>query len=143
MMNSQVDNMVTILVNAEMSANRLAVIESVERPNSEPPRHRHHWEDELLYIIEGEVTVLVDGSWQKAVAGTAVVIPRGAEHTFVVLSETARLLTVFTPAGFEGFYREMSHTTLPQGNGRNIEQWVATAARYGCEITGPHPGHPM
>lgn len=143
-MDSQVDSVVTILVGAEASANRLAVIESVERPNSEPPYHRHQGEDELLYVIEGEIAVLVEGAWQAAPAGTAVVIPRGTQHTFAVLGQAARLLTVFAPAGFEGFYRELgpAATAWPLGNAQRIEQWVATAARYGCEITGPHPGAP-
>jgi hypothetical protein len=30
-----------------------------------------------------------------------------------------------------------------RGEATNIERWVATAARYGCEVTGPHPGRPL
>jgi hypothetical protein len=50
---------------------------------------------------------------------------------------------MLTPAGFERFYQEYdtvaarSQMALP-----SLEQVVALAARYGCEITGPHPGRP-
>jgi hypothetical protein len=75
--------------------------------------------------------------------GTAIFVPRGVEHAYTITSERARILTMLTPAGFERFYQEYdavtarSHTVLP-----SLEQVVALAARYGCEITGPHPGRP-
>jgi hypothetical protein len=56
-----------------------------------------------------------------------------------VLSETARVLTMFAPAGFEAWYGEV-RTAAPWSGA--VEHIVATAARYGCEITGPHPGRP-
>jgi hypothetical protein len=65
-------------------------------------------------------------------AGAAIFIPRGSEHGFAILSDEARLLTAFTPAGFEGFFRETADAT-PDDLGRLI----ATAARYGAEVTGP------
>jgi quercetin dioxygenase-like cupin family protein len=57
-MNQPANTNVKILVGTESSANRVAVIESVERPYSEPPCHRHHWEDKLFYVISGEMAVL-------------------------------------------------------------------------------------
>ena len=49
-----------------------------------------------------------------------------------VRSEEARLLSAFLPAGFDGFYRE----TADLGPD-DLDRMIATAARYGCEITGP------
>lgn len=130
---------INVLVGAETTAGRMALIETTERPGREPPCHRHYWEDELLYVLAGEMALFIEGNWLVVPNGRAVMIPRNVEHTFAVLSDAARLLTLFAPAGFEGFYREFD-LEIPWGN--SLEHWVATAARYGCEITGPHPGRP-
>ncbi|MDQ4076710.1 MAG: cupin domain-containing protein [Chloroflexota bacterium] len=133
----------TVLVGAEVTGGRLALIETVEQPGSEPPCHCHHWEDELLYVLAGELALFIEGIWFRVPEGRAIAVPRGAEHTFTVLTEAARVLTLFAPAGFEGFYHELEQTASGvAGNAYRLEQWVTTAARYGCEVTGPHPGVP-
>ena len=123
-----------ILVAGEETGGRLAIVETVELRGAEPPRHCHHWEDEALYVLGGELAVCLGAEWRRVPAGQAVLLPRGLEHGFAVVGEEARVLTVLTPAGFEGFYRELT------GAASDLERLVATAARYGCEITGPPPG---
>ena len=128
-----------VLVMGAQTGGRLALIETLEVRGAEPPCHCHHWEDETLYVLDGELAVYCGGTWTPTPAGTAVVLPRGTEHSFAVLSSRARVLTMFAPAGFEAWYGAMG-TVLPWSG--EIEHIVATAARYGCEITGPHPGRP-
>jgi hypothetical protein len=67
---------------------------------------------------------------------SAVFLERGVEHAFAALTQKARVLSFLTPAGFEGFYREMGAIES------EVERLVATAAKYGCEITGPAPRRP-
>ena len=129
-----------ILLGSAETAGRLALIETVEEPGGEPPCHRHHWEDKLLYVLAGALNVYVAGRWIDAPAGAVVWVPRGVEHTYVAAAEHTRVLAMFTPAGFEEFYRELD---APHPWACGIEQLVATAARYGCELTGPHPGPPI
>jgi hypothetical protein len=71
-----------------------------------------------------------------------IFLPRGVEHTFVVHSLEARVLTLYTPGGFEGCLREMS-APHPAGESATyeIERMIAVAAQYGCEITGPPPAN--
>ena len=126
---------VAILVAGEASGGRVALVETVEVRGSEPPRHRHHWEDELLYVLEGTLHVCIGSESVTAPAGTAVLLPRGIDHAYAVVTESARVLTVLAPAGFEGLYRELGEE--PRAGGAELERLVATAARYGCEITGP------
>lgn len=128
-----------VLVTGAETGERLAIIETVEVQGAEPPLHCHRWEDETLYVLEGELEVFCAGTWTHTPPGAVAVLPRGAEHSFAVLTETARVLTMFSPAGFEAWYRQADATTPWNGN---LDQVVATAARYGCEITGPHPGRP-
>lgn len=129
----------TVLVRGEQTGGRLALIATTECPGSEPPCHCHHWEDEVLYVLQGVVAVYCDGTWTHHTAGSTAVAPRGTEHTFAVLTPTAHLLTSFAPAGLDVWYGEAGAQSPWQ---RPLEQIIASAARFGCEITGPHPGHP-
>jgi hypothetical protein len=61
-------------------------------------------------------------------------VPRGTEYTFAVGSAHATLLTLFLPGGFEQFYMDLGPTPWC-----DVERAIGTAARYNCEITGPHP----
>jgi len=137
-MTGQDNSAITVLVDAAATAGRLALIEFFMQPGDEPPCHRHYGEDELFYVLVGELALFIEGKWVRLLPGQVVMIPRSVEHTFAVLSNTARWLTMVTPAGFEGFYRDgNAHAPF-----NNFEQWVAAAAHHGCEITGPHPGRP-
>ena len=121
----------TLLVGGAETGGRLAIVEEVMGRGAELPRHLHHWEDEALYVLDGELAVCLGGEWRRVPAGGAVLLSRGAEHAVAVVGAAARVLTVLTPAGFEGFYRELADATP------DLDRLVATAARYGCEITGP------
>ena len=121
----------TILIGGAETGGRLAIVEEVIRRGAELPRHLHHWEDEALYVLDGELAVCLGGEWRRVPAGGAVLLSRGVEHAVAVVGAAARVLTVLTPAGFEGFYRELTDATP------DLDRLVATAARYGCEITGP------
>jgi quercetin dioxygenase-like cupin family protein len=127
---------VAVLVAGEETGDRFALIETVEEPGAEAPRHIHHREDEALYVLEGSLDVWIASRWVEVPAGAAVFLPRGVEHTFVVATERARVLALVAPAGLEGFYRETDAARS------EVERLVATAARYGCEITGPVPARP-
>ncbi len=59
----------TVLVTGAQFGGRLALIETLEMPGAEPPCHCHHWEDETLYVLEGELVVFCGGTWTQAVAG--------------------------------------------------------------------------
>jgi hypothetical protein len=61
-------------------------------------------------------------------------VPRGVEHTFRVLSE-ARMLTILTPGGFEGFFAEMAAGAfrIPE----DMPAVLESATRHHLTFTGP------
>ncbi len=100
-----------------------------------------------LHVLDGELTVWVDGETHVAPAGSFVLGPRDIPHTFIVSSELARFLLVTEPGNFAGFVRALAEPApgpeLPPGppTPPDMELVMKTAAEYGLEILGP-PGIP-
>lgn len=137
MIATQASNRWNVLVGAQQTGGRFAVIETVQCHGAAPPRHIHTREDELIYVLEGHVSFERDGESLDGPAGTWLFLPRGSEHTFAVQSEEARLLVLLAPAGLEDSIGELARPADPVDNPPLVEKLVATAARYGVSITGP------
>lgn len=98
----------TFLVTGEQSGGSMFAMDCVLGPGGGPPPHRHLAEDELFHIYEGEVEFTVEGTTHLISAGGSAFIPKGAAHSYVNATESsARMLTVYTPAGMEGWFREV------------------------------------
>ena len=67
-----------------------------------PDSHVHADEDDAFYILDGELTFLLDEGELAAPEGTFVLVPPGVEHTFRnALDRTTRVLNIHAPAGFD------------------------------------------
>ena len=53
---------------------------SAERPIA--PLHVHHEDDEAWYVLEGALGFVRGDEHLRATAGTAVLVPRGAPHSY-------------------------------------------------------------
>ena len=91
----------SILVDGKDNGGRFSLMEQLMPRDSGPPPHIHPFNDELFYVLDGAMQMRVGGEDIAASPGMAVFIPRGAEHSFTVISETCRVLNTFTPAGME------------------------------------------
>jgi quercetin dioxygenase-like cupin family protein len=94
--------------------------------------HIHSREDEWLYVLEGEVTFHVAGETYRGSAGAFMSFPRQIPHTFTIETESARILVINTPGGFERMF-ELGPKT-PEEAGRAMES-------FGMTIVAPHPRH--
>ena len=72
-------------------------------PNADGPEsHVHADEDDTFYILDGELTFLLDEGEVAAPTGTFVLVPPGVNHTFRnALDTPTRVLNIHTPAGFD------------------------------------------
>jgi quercetin dioxygenase-like cupin family protein len=67
--------------------------------------HVHHYMDETLYVIEGEIEFVVSGTEFLRPAGSVAFVPRGVHHGFSNRGPArARVLIVFTPSGNQHEY---------------------------------------
>lgn len=91
-------------VRAEESGGTLFLFEDELTRGKTTPWHCHPENDEMTYILEGEILSNVDGEERRLTAGAVSFVPRGTPHAFVVLSDRARLLDLHTPGTSDAFY---------------------------------------
>jgi mannose-6-phosphate isomerase-like protein (cupin superfamily) len=99
---------VVIRVSSEDSGGAMAVMEEVP-PMVDTPLHVHSREDELFYIVEGEHIITLGEREFRLGPGEAIFAPRGVPHAQRrVEPGVGRELVVFTPGGFEQFFRDLA-----------------------------------
>jgi quercetin dioxygenase-like cupin family protein len=77
---------------------QLAVMESTYPPGLVVPSHVHDGEDELFYLLEGELRVSCGAQRWTATRGSFLLVPRGEPHSFEVVGDTsARALVIVGP----------------------------------------------
>ena len=123
---------VRTLVAGSATDNRLALLEIHETAGRGTVRHVHEHEDEVVYVLEDELTFHLGNEVQRVGPGACLVLPRGIEHGYFVESGRARLLVAVTPAGLEGFLEDVARPDQV-----DVEYLITMAARYGITITGP------
>lgn len=78
------------------------------------PPHRHEHEDEIFYVLDGEVTLMQDDDVTKAGPGSVVVLPRGHFHTFWNEGDVpVRMLVILSPGRLENYFEEAAQLLRP------------------------------
>jgi quercetin dioxygenase-like cupin family protein len=97
-----------------------------------PPAHRHVNCSEAFWVLDGEITFLLDGTPQRGRADDFLLVPRGAGHTFGNDGDApARLLVLHAPA-MDGYFTELDALWSRPGPPQPEEERVLMA-RYGME----------
>jgi quercetin dioxygenase-like cupin family protein len=97
----------------ELTDGRVSVVEDVLKPGFHLPAHRHRSMVEIFYILEGEVTFAFEDETVIATPGTTVTVPPNVRHE-VTCPGGARLVTIFTPGGFDLHLAELATLTPVQ-----------------------------
>jgi mannose-6-phosphate isomerase-like protein (cupin superfamily) len=102
-------------------------------PMKGPPRHQHQREDEMFYVVEGEVAFEIDGKGVVARAGTTLLAPRLSVHAYQNFTQQPiRLLVTTSPGGLDRLFAEVAEL-----KGGTPEQLHALGDKYGLRIMGP------
>ncbi len=87
----------------------ISIVEHVFSPGSLVPPHRHTREDEISYVVEGEIGFRSNGSEVSLGAGGYIVKPRGELHAMWNAGPaSARMIEIMSPAGFEDYFVELA-----------------------------------
>ena len=105
-----------------------------------PPPHIHQEHEETFYVLEGQLRFRIAGREIEAPAGALAHVPRGVAHTFWNPGEQpAKMLAVFTPAGYESYFEDVSRA-FPAGVPPDPSRLTEIMARYDTVPAGPPPG---
>jgi quercetin dioxygenase-like cupin family protein len=126
---------------AERAGGRLAILEERFVRGSATPPHVHPHDDETFIVLDGELSIWVEGQTTSATAGAVAHIPGGLVHAWRVESDEARTI-VITTARHETFYREASQPAPaavqpPQPGVVDPSALRASAERHGVRLLGP------
>ena len=98
-----------ILEDGHTTDHRLGIGEITLPPHTDGPvQHRHARHDEGFYVVSGTARFVVGDTSYDAPAGTLVMIPPGAPHTFANPGdEPVIILNTFTPDLYVQYFRDL------------------------------------
>ena len=118
-----------IRASAESTGGAFSIIEEVAPVDA--PMHIHHNADEWFYVLEGNHIFTVGGTEIPAGPGDLIFGPKGVPHAQRrVVPRTGRILTMFSPAGMEQFFRDVSEADRAGSLGP--EDMVRIAGEHGA-----------
>lgn len=128
--------LITVHADSNDTSGKFAFLEMEGEPGAEPPLHVHQFEDELFYVLEGELKVRRGAYEATLLAGQSAFLPRNIAHTFKIMSPHVRFLTYITPGGFENYFRDMGQAI--HGNAAvdqpekpfDVAEMIRVAGRY-------------
>ena len=125
---------VSILEDGRTTSHRLGLVEITIAPHTDgPPQHRHAQHDEGFYVVSGTARFTVGDTSYDAPAGTLVMVPPGAPHTFANPGdEPAIILNTFTPDLYVQYFRDLRDLAA-DGQPPSPELIAGVMARYATE----------
>ncbi len=125
----------------------MSVVEFLAPRGFGPPLHCHDHEDEVMIILEGEISFISGDDEFTGRTGATVFLPHGAPHTFQVLSETARYTTINAsrsgPPVFDRMVVELGEPTdtpeLPEPTEIDPAEVATVLGANGITVLGPPP----
>jgi quercetin dioxygenase-like cupin family protein len=129
------DRFTYLVTGAESGESYFSLIADI-RPFGGPPPHVHHLEEEQFYVLEGELAFSVGEQTFQVKGGDFVHIPRETVHSFKNGPTMSRLLVTFSPAGIEGFFREVGEPVIDQSTSSPLVTEETIARLFAAEAAG-------
>lgn len=107
---------IRILVHSSQTNMQYSCVEFATAPKKMGPApHYHKTLDELMYVLEGTATVMVEDTFYEIPAGGWHFRPRGMVHTFFNQTDKSfRGIDMYFNQNFEDFLEEMFHQLIPE-----------------------------
>jgi quercetin dioxygenase-like cupin family protein len=116
------------------SGGQFLTLEYVAPPQfSGPPPHWHKVTTEIFYVLDGALTVIIDGQATTVGPGGYAFVPPGIVHTFANQGDApAKYLLVASPAGLEHYFAELRQLIEdePSWPPKDMGKVVALMAKY-------------
>jgi len=126
-------------------------LEGLADSNMAVPLHVHTQEDEIWYVLEGEIEFTLGNEVKTGGPGSFVYIPKGVPHTFQVKSDKARWFGFGLKGNLDKWFFETGEPakslTIPAPfseppSEAQINAINESLKRYGTDTLGPPPNEP-
>lgn len=141
--------LMNIKVSGADTGGAFALVDHLADPGVESPYHRHHNEEELFYVLDGEVTCYYGDDGEASVRagpGETVYLPRNVPHGFRIGGDDpCRMLVLVAPAGVEELWMEAGEPALelttppPPEEPPDLDGMAPLFEEYGLDVFGPIP----
>jgi mannose-6-phosphate isomerase-like protein (cupin superfamily) len=128
------------LLSGGETAGQFCLLENKSDGNTKTPIHVHANDDETIYIIEGELTAVLDGVARRLTAGETIFLPRGIPHQLMNMSgKPCRYILIGTPALFDRFLEQGGRELQPDEPAgpptpEEIERLREASPRFGITL---------
>ena len=123
---------VTHKLTSDQTGGAFYLCEALFGPESGSPLHIHHNEDEVIYVLDGEIEIRLDQASLHIPVGGIVHLPKKVPHALYNPLKTPLNIMVHTiPGGLEGYFNEVD-AALESG-ALDAETHTRISARYGLE----------
>jgi quercetin dioxygenase-like cupin family protein len=134
----------SILAGHAETGGRYDLVEGWCAPGTQTLPHRHGAYSELLYVLDGELTVWAGGRKAVLRPGDHLTIPAGTAHVVAATGDApGRALAVASPSGFARLITEVGVAdeggVAPPSAPPDMERFLRVSAELGDELLGP-PG---
>lgn len=131
----------TFLAESEDTGGAYSLFEFVIPPGGTNPPHIHNRENEIFYILEGELTFYLQESEMVLKPGGFLHSPKGVPHYFKNDGKVpVKTLTLAIPGGLEKFFEEVGYPvkdeneSVPVTTEEQVKKMLEVAPKYGVEI---------
>jgi mannose-6-phosphate isomerase-like protein (cupin superfamily) len=139
------NNLCVVKATTESTGGAFSIVHQIAAPGHATPYHLHHVEDEAVYVVDGECTIICDGVKTAVGAGGYMFLPRGIPHGIRVSGSVpaAMLILAMPGSGFVRMMQEMAEAALervlPKPTQPDLEKLSRLCAKYQIDILGPLP----
>ena len=100
------------------------------------PPHVSPWSG-VLYLLQGRVTAVVDGTSYDVEPGGLVLFPAGTTSTFEVVGESARFLAITSGDGAGRFFADFSSSVpVDRPVEESMAEILSVTKRHGVALAG-------
>jgi mannose-6-phosphate isomerase-like protein (cupin superfamily) len=122
---------IRLLEDGSTTGHRLGAAEITLAPHAPgPPQHRHARHDEGFFVVSGTARFTVGDAAYEAPAGSLVMVPPGAPHSFANPgAEPLVMINTFTPDIYVQYFRDL-RDVLASGQPLTDEAVAGVMTRY-------------
>lgn len=125
---------IRFMLSAAETASQFDLVEMEVRSGGGPPLHIHPQQDEIHYVLQGQLQYQVGEEMFELHSGDSIYIPCGTPHAWINLQpEPARIVGFLNPGGGEPFFKTVAESTGEM----EPEAIAALAGEHGADVVGP------